>query len=473
MKSPNPSSDTAGSGEPLQGRHIVLCVTGGIAAYKAAYLTRALVKAGARVAVIMTEAAQRFVAPLTFETLSGNRVVTSTFDRVFEMGAVEHVDLAGWADAVVVAPATYNLLGKLHAGIADDAVTTFLSAVVCPVLVAPAMNEHMWRNAINQRNVAGLNALGFRFVDPERGGLACSWEGEGRMAEPETIVSALRTMLAQAPASRTAGSSSPSSHATTPGGSSQATPGSPSSRNANPGGSAAGQSSSTRNESRALADLGVLVTAAGTWEAIDPVRFVGNRASGRMGYALAAAAARRGARVHLVSGPSALLPPTGLADFARVESAAEMLRVCQEWLPRAGILLMAAAVADYRPRDVAPRKIKRTRSALQLDLEPTADVLATLRTAKGGRLFVGFALETDADPSAAAQQKLREKGLDLIVANRVGKETGPDQRTNQVWIWNAEGLVEATPVLEKELIAEIVLDAVEGELAKRPAPARA
>ncbi|HZL85654.1 MAG TPA: bifunctional phosphopantothenoylcysteine decarboxylase/phosphopantothenate synthase [Candidatus Krumholzibacteria bacterium] len=445
MKSPNPSSDTAGSGEPLQGRHIVLCVTGGIAAYKAAYLTRALVKAGARVAVIMTEAAQRFVAPLTFETLSGNRVVTSTFDRVFEMGAVEHVDLAGWADAVVVAPATYNLLGKLHAGIADDAVTTFLSAVVCPVLVAPAMNEHMWRNAINQRNVAGLKALGYRFVDPERGGLACSWEGEGRMAEPETIVSALRTLLAKAPSSRTA----------------------------NAGGSAARQSSSPRNESRALADLDVLVTAAGTWEAIDPVRFVGNRASGRMGYALAAAAARRGARVHLVSGPSALVPPTGLADFAKVESAAEMLRVCQEWLPRTGILLMAAAVADYRPREVAPRKIKRTRSALQLDLEPTPDVLATLRAAKGGRLFVGFALETDADPGPAAQQKLRDKGLDLIVANRVGEETGPDQRTNQVWIWNAEGLVEATPVLEKELIAEIVLDAVEGELAKRRAPARA
>ena len=472
MKSPNPSSDTAGSGEPLQGRHIVLCVTGGIAAYKAAYLTRALVKAGARVAVIMTEAAQRFVAPLTFETLSGNRVVTSTFDRVFEMGAVEHVDLAGWADAVVVAPATYNLLGKLHAGIADDAVTTFLSAVVCPVLIAPAMNEHMWRNAINQRNVAGLNALGYRFVDPERGGLACSWEGEGRMAEPETIVSALRTLLAQSPASR--GGSPPSSHAPTPGGSSHATPGrSPSSPAAKAGGSAAGQSASPRNESRALADLDVLVTAAGTWEAIDPVRFVGNRASGRMGYALAAAATRRGARVHLVSGPSALLPPTGLADFARVESAAEMLRVCQEWLPRTGVLLMAAAVADYRPRDVAPRKIKRTRSALQLDLEPTPDVLATLRAAKGGRLFVGFALETDADPSAAAQQKLRDKGLDLIVANRVGKETGPDQRTNQVWIWNAEGLVEATPVLEKELIAEIVLDAVEGELAKRRAPASA
>ncbi len=445
MKNPNPFSDAADSGEPLRGRRIVLCVTGGIAAYKAAYLTRALVKAGARVAVIMTEAAQRFVAPLTFETLSGNRVVTSTFDRVFEMGAVEHVDLAGWADAVVVAPATYNLLGKVHAGIADDAVTTFLSAVVCPVLVAPAMNEHMWRNAINQRNVAALRTLGFRFVDPERGGLACSWEGEGRMAEPETIVSRLRELLAQAQSSRVA----------------------------NAGGSAAALPHSQRTEPRSLADLDVLVTAAGTWEAIDPVRFVGNRSSGRMGYALAAAAARRGARVHLVSGPSALLPPAGLADFARVESAAEMLRVCQEWLPQAGILLMAAAVADYRPRDVAPRKIKRTRSALQLDLEPTPDVLATLRAAKGARLFVGFALETDADPSAAAQQKLRDKGLDLIVANRVGEETGPDQRTNQVWIWNAEGLVESTPVLEKEVIAEIVLDAVEGELAKRRAPAGA
>jgi len=431
MKSPNPHSEAPNAAEPFQGRRVVLCVTGGIAAYKAAYLTRGLVRAGAQVSVVMTEAAQRFVGPLTFETLSGNRVVTSTFERVYETGPVEHVDLAERTDLVVVAPATYNFLGKLCAGIADDAVTTFISAVVCPVLVAPAMNEHMWRNPINQRNVGALHALGYHFVDPERGGLACSWEGEGRMAEPETILAAARELLHPGP--KTLPSPARSS----------------------------------------LSGLTVLVTAAGTWEAIDPVRFVGNRSSGRMGYALAAAAARRGAQVLLVSGPSALEIPAGLLSSRRVESAAEMLQACRDWLPRADILLMAAAVADYRPRQVAENKIKRSRAAMQLDLEATPDVLAELRPLKESRLFVGFALETAADPGPAAQAKLRDKGLDLVVANRVGADTGPEQRTNQVWIWNAEGLVEATPVLDKQVVAEIVLDAVENAWAKRRTPAGA
>ena len=423
MKSPRPHSDAATAAAPFSSRRVVLCVTGGIAAYKAAILTRALVKAGAQVVVVMSEAAQRFVGPLTFETLSGNRVVTSTFERVFDMGAVEHIDLAGWADVVVIAPATYNFIGKLTAGIADDAVTTFVSAVVCPVVIAPAMNEHMWRNPINQRNIAALRALGYRCVDPERGGLACSWEGEGRMAEPETIVEALAAVLA--PPARDSLSAS------------------------------------------------VLVTAGGTWEAIDPVRFVGNRASGRMGYALAAAAARRGARVFLVSGPSALEPPPGLAAFRRVESAADMLQACREFLPHTDIVLMAAAVADYRPRHPATAKIKRSEADLHLDLEPAPDVLATLASHKESRLFVGFALETDADPGPAARDKLRRKGLDLVVANRVGPDTGPEQRTNQVWIWNATGLVASTPVLDKEAIADIVIDAVVQERARRQTPAGA
>ena len=441
MKSPNPHSEAPNAAEPLQGRRVVLCVTGGIAAYKAAYLTRGLVRAGAKVSVVMSEAAQRFVGPLTFETLSGNRVVTSTFERVYDLGPVEHVDLAGLTDLVIVAPATYNFLGKLCAGIADDAVTTFISAVVCPVLVVPAMNEHMWRNPINQRNVGALRALGYQFIDPERGGLACSWEGEGRMAEPETILAAAQDLLRTGSGKRA--------------------------------GASAGTGAEQAPARSSLSGLTVLVTAAGTWEAIDPVRFVGNRSSGRMGYALATAAARRGAQVLLVSGPSALEPPAGLASSRRVESAAEMLQACRDWLPRADILLMAAAVADYRPRQVASSKIKRSGAAMQLDLEPTPDVLAELRPLKESRLFVGFALETAADPGPAAQAKLRAKGLDLVVANRVGADTGPEQPTNQVWIWNAEGLVEATPVLDKQLVAEIVLDAVEGEWAKRRTPAGA
>jgi phosphopantothenoylcysteine decarboxylase/phosphopantothenate--cysteine ligase len=426
--------------DPLHDKKVVLCVTGGIAAYKSAYLTRALVKAGARVIVVMTEAAQRFVAPLTFETLSGNPVVTSTFDRAFQMGAVEHIDLATWADVVVVAPATYNFLGKLHAGIADDAVTTFVTAVVAPIYIAPAMNDHMWRNPICRRNVEALRDLGYAFIDPQRGGLACSWEGEGRMSEPEEIVEALRTGL---------------QHAT----------GDAETAQSEAAGDAVGAEPGTTREG-GMAGRTLLVTAAGTWEALDPVRFVGNRSSGRMGYALAAAARRRGAHVFLVSGPTALTPPEGLASTRRVESAEQMLQACRDWIDAADVLVMAAAVADYRPRQVAASKIKRTRQPLKLELEPTPDILSELESAKGTRLFVGFALETE-DPQRAGERKLAQKGLDLLVANRVGPETGPERDTNQVWIYNASGLVEATPVLEKRVIAEIILDAIESELLER------
>jgi phosphopantothenoylcysteine decarboxylase/phosphopantothenate--cysteine ligase len=443
MSKPTPSEDAAAP-DALHDKRVVLCVTGGIAAYKSAYLTRALVKAGAHVIVVMTESAQRFVAPLTFETLSGNRVVTDTFERAFEMGAVEHIDLATWADLVVVAPATYNFLGKLNAGIADDVVSTFMSAVTCPVFVAPAMNEHMWRNPINQRNVEALRALGYRLIDPARGGLACSWEGEGRMREPDDVLDVVRGELASVAAA------TPSSGATSPAPETRANT------------AAAGNAAAAAP----LAGRTVLVTAAGTWEAIDPVRFIGNRSSGRMGYALARAARRRGARVLLASGPSALTVPQGLAAFRAVETAEQMLEVCREWLPESDVLLMAAAVADYRPRQRAADKIRRRRRALEVHLEPTPDVLASLREHKGERMFVGFALETD-EPQRAAQEKLQSKGLDLIVANRVGDSTGPDTDTNQVWIYNAAGLVEETALLDKTAIAEIILDVVEREWIRR------
>jgi phosphopantothenoylcysteine decarboxylase / phosphopantothenate---cysteine ligase len=433
--------------DPLRDARIVLCVSGGIAAYKSAYLTRALVKAGARVFVVMTENAQRFVTPLTFETLSGNPVVTSTFARVHAMGAVEHIDLAEWATLVLVAPATYNLIGKLHAGIADDAVSTFLTAVVCPVFLAPAMNDHMWRNPVNQRNVEGLRALGYRIIDPERGGLACSWEGEGRMREPEAIVEAVSADLRSSPATGT-------SHA----GSADAT-------NL---GAAAGTTGSLAGPRGALAGRTVLVSAAGTHEPIDPVRFIGNRSSGKMGYALAARAAHHGARVLLVTGPSNQPLPPGIADVRRVETAAEMLDALRAWLPEADVLLMAAAVADYRPSRPARDKIKRSAEPLQLDLEPTPDILRELGPAKGGRVFVGFALETES-PESSARAKLQRKGLDLVVANRVGPETGPDTDTNQVWIYDAEGLVLETPLLDKSRVADAVLGVVEERWARREA----
>lgn len=422
--------------DPLHAKRVVLCVTGGIAAYKAAYLTRLLVKCGARVIVVMSEAAQRFVAPLTFETLSGNPVVTSTFERAFEMGAVEHVDLAEWCDLVIVAPATYNCIGKLHAGVADDVVSTFLSAVTRPVFLAPAMNEHMWRNPIQQRNVRELRELGYHLVDPERGGLACSWEGEGRMSEPETILQAVSASLASA--------ATPRRLTTQNGG----------------------------GPTRDLAGRTLLVTAGGTREAIDPVRFLGNRSSGRMGYALAQRALRRGARVFLVSGPTTLPPPSGLAGFRVVESAAAMLEATREWLLQADLLVMAAAVADYRPAHPSSRKIKRDGRTRSLELEPTPDILAELRKLKGERTFVGFALETSA-VDAEARRKLKRKGVDFLVANQVGPNTGTDSDTNQVWIYDAEGLIAETPVLDKDAIADIILDVVAVRRTQRRSRGRA
>jgi phosphopantothenoylcysteine decarboxylase / phosphopantothenate---cysteine ligase len=462
MKNPQPPSEAAA--DRLHDKCVVLCVTGGIAAYKSAILVRALVKAGARVIVIMTEAAQRFVAPLTFETLSGNPVVTSTFDSVHEMGAVEHIELATWADFVIVAPATYNFLGKLAAGIADDPVTTFISAVTVPVFIAPAMNDHMWRNPICQRNVAGLRQLGYRFVDPQRGGLACSWVGEGRMSEPETILNDVRAVLGVAggaPAGTAARSGIPAAGAEQPNVPKSGT-----------GRAPEGSSDAAPGRGSGLAGQTLLVTAGSTREAIDPVRFVANRSTGRMGYALAAAGVRRGARVLLVSGPSELAVPEGLAAFHRVESAEEMQQVCREWLAQADVLLMAAAVADFRPRSASSSKIKRAAGGMQLDLEPTPDLLTELRAQKGSRFFVGFALETG-DPARSAQEKLRAKGLDLVVANRVGPETGPGPSTNQVWIFGPRGLLTETPLLDKGAIAEIILDAVESASAGRTQPARA
>jgi len=435
--SPSPTSKTADPSDALRDKRVVLCVTGGIAAYKSAYLTRALVRAGAQVMVIMTPNAQRFVGPLTFETLSGNPVVTSSFERVHAMGAVEHIDLATWADVVLVAPASYDVLGKLHAGIADDAVTTFLAAAAAPVFLAPAMNDLMWKNPVNQRNVLGLRALGYRIVDPERGGLACSWEGEGRMREPDAIVETLRTFVAARPHA----ASSPV----------------PNAPQASPRGALAGRT--------------VLVSAAGTREAIDPVRFVGNRSSGKMGFELAAAAAARGARVLLVSGPTHLDTPAGIAEIERVESAAEMSAALQARVSRCDVLLMTAAVADYRPVRVATEKIKRGSEPVRLELEPAPDILAGLQPHKGARLFVGFALETGA-PETEARAKLVRKGLDLVVANRVGVDTGPDTDTNQVWIYDAHGLVLETALLPKAEIALAILDVVETMLARKETSAR-
>ena len=437
--------------DPLAEKRLLVCVSGGIAAYKSAYLVRALVKAGARVIVAMTRNAQRFVTPLTFETLSGNPVVTSTFDRVQGMGAVEHIDVALWADLVIVAPATYNLLGKLNAGIADDAVTTLLSATRAPIFLAPSMNDHMWRNAVNQRNVEALRGLGYRFIDPERGPLACVWEGEGRLREPEAIVEFVRSAVVAGALQAAAPPDSGSGTALA---------------GANP--VSHGPSISLPRPRSPLSGRSILISAGGTREAIDPVRFIGNRSSGKMGYALASEAAARGARVLLVSGPTALHAPAGLVESVRVETADQMLTALERRIDGADILLMAAAVADYRPRHVAPQKMKRTADALHLELEPTPDLLQALAPRKGHKLFVGFALETE-DPESSARAKLQRKGVDLVVANRVGADTGAETDTNQVWIYDAVGLVLQTPVLDKARIAAAILDLIESRLAKEAA----
>jgi len=455
---PNRRSDEAGrrpspaaaAADPLADRRVLVCVSGGIAAYKSAILVRALVKAGARVIVAMTSNAQRFVTPLTFETLSGNPVVTSTFDRVQAMGAVEHVDLALWADLVIVAPATYNLLGKLNAGIADDAVTTLLSATRAPVFLAPSMNDHMWRNPVNQRNVEALAALGYRFIDPERGALACVWEGEGRLREPEDIVDFVRAAEA-AGALQTAAGTAAGVGTALAGAAAEHAP-----------------SISLPRARSVLAGRSILISAGGTREAIDPVRFIGNRSSGKMGYALASEAVSRGARVLLVSGPTPLHAPAGLVESVRVETAEQMLAALERRIDGTDILLMAAAVSDFRPRQVAGHKMKRTADALHLELEPTPDLLQALHARKGHKLFVGFALETE-DPEASARAKLQRKGLDLVVANRVGAATGVEVDTNQVWIYDATGLVLQTPVLEKARVAAAILDVVEARLAKEAA----
>ncbi len=460
--------------DPLHGKQVVLCVTGGIAVYKSVYLTRALVKAGARVFVVMSRNAARFVTPLTFETLSGNPVVTNSFEAVAAMGAVEHVDLALWADLVIVAPATYNLLGKLNAGIADDAVTTFLAAVRAPVFLVPSMNDHMWRNAVNQRNVEALRTFGYRLIDPEHGALACVWEGEGRMREPDEIVDEVRTALRAglpalpaaaaavedkggAPRPRPAASGAPQRRASPPGGAEPGTVAIPA-----PGSGKGGT----------LTGLALLVSAGGTREAIDPVRFIGNRSSGKMGYALAAEAAARGARVVLVSGPTSLAPPPGVVETVRVETTEDMLEALQARIVDSDVLIMAAAVADYRPRQTATGKIKRANGPLRVELEPTPDILKALSAQKFSRFFVGFALETD-DPEDEARAKLRRKGLDLVVANRVGPDTSFDTETNQVWIYDAEGLVVQTPVVEKARVAAAILDVVAARLGRKEASARA
>lgn len=389
----------------LKEKRIVLGVSGGIAAYKACDLTSRLRKRGAQVRVVLTKHACEFVPPLTFETLSGNPAYTDAFDRKFE---IEHVALAKWADAVVIAPATANILAKMAAGIADELLSTTLLAATAPVLVAPAMNTAMWKNPATQANVKALAARGIRFVGPESGALACGDADVGRMSEPEQIVQALEAML---------------------------------------------------NPRRDLEGRTVLVTAGPTVERIDPVRYITNRSTGKMGYAIAEAAAARGARVILASGPVSLDAPKGV-ELVRVESSAQLCEAVLHHAQQADAVIQAAAPADFTPETVADRKIKKTGGDMTLRLKPTTDIAAALGERKRpGQVLVAFAAETN-DVEDNARGKLARKNADLVVANdvtRPGAGFGTD--TNIVTLVTKDEL-QPLPKLSKREVADAILDRV-------------
>ncbi|HBV96539.1 MAG: phosphopantothenoylcysteine decarboxylase [Peptococcaceae bacterium BICA1-7] len=392
----------------LKGKFITLGVTGGIAAYKAADLASKLTGQGAAVHVIMTRSAGEFVRPLTFEALTGNSVSSDLF--VSSPGLkMPHIDLAGQADLVVVAPATANILGKLAHGIADDLLTTTLMASTCPVLICPAMNVHMYANRAVQENIVKLAGYGYHFVEPEVGRVACGHFGKGRLAGTDTIVRAI-TGLLQSPGD--------------------------------------------------MKGLTVVVTAGGTREPIDPVRYITNRSSGKMGYALAEAVSSRGGRVILISARTALKEPPGV-ELVPVETAREMHCAVMSHYPKADIVIKAAAVADYRCYREASDKIKKTGEKMTLELVRNPDILAELGAKKrDGVTLVGFAAETS-QLEKNATEKLSRKNLDLLVANDVtmpGAGFGSD--TNIVKLFFAGGRVEALPEMDKLSVAHKILDAV-------------
>ncbi|RKY72833.1 MAG: bifunctional phosphopantothenoylcysteine decarboxylase/phosphopantothenate--cysteine ligase CoaBC [Candidatus Latescibacterota bacterium] len=388
--------------ESLVARKVIVGVTGSIAAYKSAELVRKLKQRGAEVTAVMTPAASQFISPLTLETLSGKPVASELFPAT-RRPDILHISLAKWADLMVVAPATANIIGKVAAGIADELLATVIMATQAPVLFAPAMNTAMFSNPILTANISKLRQYGYQFVEPEVGELASGEEGKGRLAPIETILEAIEKLSSR---------------------------------------------------SSELSGKKVLVTAGRTEEDLDPVRFLTNRSSGKMGYALASEAKSRGADVVLVSGPSHLPSPPGVR-FISVRNAEQMSQKVKHWFAWCDVLLMAAAVADFRPRKKAASKIKKVRE-LSLELEKTPDILLEVKPLKGNKIIAGFALETE-DGLANARQKLKTKGLDFIVLNTPAA-LGAD--TNQATILGADGQTEQLPQMSKQGVARRILDRV-------------
>lgn len=391
----------------LQDKIIVVGITGGIAAYKAADLVSRLRKAGVKVHVIMTPHACHFVSPLTFQSLSANPVHVEMFGES-KFNGIDHIELAQKAHLLVIAPATANIIAKAANGLADDLLSTVLLARKGPVLFVPAMNEQMYLNPVTQANLAKLKGLGYRVMDPGVGFQACGAQGPGRMAEPAEIFTECSSIL---------------------------------------------------NDNKLLNGKTVMVTAGGTQEAIDPVRYIGNRSSGKMGYALARVAAEFGARVILISGPVALEPPEGV-EFIPVGSAMEMFKAVLDRFPDCDVVIKAAAVADYRPERSAEQKIKKSGDELLLKLVPNPDILGELGKIKGDKLLVGFAAETQSLVKNAAA-KLRRKNVDILVANDVTKPgAGFGSDTNLVTLLYRDGEKESLPLLGKLEVAREILDRV-------------
>jgi phosphopantothenoylcysteine decarboxylase/phosphopantothenate--cysteine ligase len=400
---------------------IALGVTGGIGAYKAVEIVRGLQKRGHEVVAIMTASATRFVGPVTFEAITRRRVITDQFDPGANAD-IEHIALASTIDLLIVAPATANIIGKFANGIADDFLATLYTATRAPVLIAPAMNTNMFAHEAVRKNLDTLAARGVRFVEPGEGYLACGWIGKGRLAEPEDVVAAAEAIL-------------------------------------RPQGPLRGQR--------------VLVTAGPTFEDVDPVRYLGNRSSGRMGFALAEESARRGADVMLVAGPTTVTPPA-VREIVNVRSAAEMHKAVLDRAAQADVVIMAAAVADYAPAERAAQKVHKTDESMTLVLRRTPDILADLGRMRSagvrGPVLVGFAAETD-DVVARASAKRERKHADLIVANDVSRtDAGFEVDTNAVTIVGPDG-AETLPLMSKARVASAILDRVEKLLAHSPARA--
>jgi phosphopantothenoylcysteine decarboxylase/phosphopantothenate--cysteine ligase len=391
----------------LKGKRVVVGITGGIAAYKAAEFVRLLVKEEVDVHVVMTENAQKFIAPLTFQTLSGNPVVSDPF-ALLEDATIGHIALADLAELVVILPATANIIGKIAHGIADDFLSTMVMATKAPVLFVPSMNVNMWENKALQKNIQTLLEMGYPLLEPGEGELACHWYGKGRLPELNEVVEKMEDVL------------------------------------------------STKD----LKGEQILVTGGPTQEPIDPVRFITNRSSGKMGYALAKMARRRGAEVILITGPASLPPPRRDIKFLPVRSAEEMRKAVFTHLEGSSVVIKAAAVSDYRPKVISQKKIKKGESETTLTLERTKDILEELGKKKGNRILIGFAAETE-DLIVNAKKKLKEKNLDFIVVNDVTRPgAGFSSDTNQVKIIYPSGQVKDLPLMAKEEVSQLILDEV-------------